>query len=575
MRAAEVTVKLDTVIGGLLGVAFGLRALDDRRAWWARAAYGAVGFDLLSNAWKGEELLQMQPATVGKIGLLNEKAIGPLKFQEKKVRSIQERVAYIHEQIVRSTRDPDIYKLARNITSHLPEKNSLKGVTAMDSAVGEITAIHAKVQERIRYTFDPLDYDAFQTARKTWELRTGDCLPADTLVLSAGYKFKPIGEVREGDVIMGDGAWTKVTKFWDKGEKKLLAFDLNNGCVLRCTPDHKLFVIPKVKSGKQYFKSGPRSGAVEIRAGDIKVGDDLLSPESLPVGRESLGVDKGWLLGVFAADGWGEEYRAAISGKDGHPKEAQKRRVKEICDRLGVSTRWHERYIAINDPPLAKWLGACGHGALQKHIPSLDLDAESVASVLEGLQADSGVAKSGTRVFGTISEYLAMQERILLRMQGKSAHIVKVDDHGGLGVHPIYRITERASATHRPHPRVRAIRESRAERVVDIETDTHRFYLPESDVIAHNCDDMVILEGALLRTIGIPYRTRVVQTVPFKTFNHIYGLAKLPNGKWTALDPIMKDKPAGWQVPRETMVVEPYDADVEERSVPHVPKVKA
>jgi hypothetical protein len=119
------------------------------------------------------------------------------------------------------------------------------------------------------------------------------------------------------------------------------------------------------------------------------------------------------------------------------------------------------------------------------------------------------------------------------------------------------------------------VRDGAEQSCFDIETDDHYVWLPEADWTTSQCDDMVILEGAMLRTIGIPFRTRVVQTVPFKTFNHVYGLAKLPNGKWVALDPIMKDKPAGWQVPREMMVVEPYDADVEEKSVPHVPKVKA
>jgi hypothetical protein len=68
---------------------------------------------------------------------------------------------------------------------------------------------------------------------------------------------------------------------------------------------------------------------------------------------------------------------------------------------------------------------------------------------------------------------------------------------------------------------------------------------------AADCDDHVILEQAMLQSIGIPTRTVIIKGdrgAPHQ-WSHIY-LEALVRGRWIGLDPIMKDKPAGWAPPR-------------------------
>lgn len=65
--------------------------------------------------------------------------------------------------------------------------------------------------------------------------------------------------------------------------------------------------------------------------------------------------------------------------------------------------------------------------------------------------------------------------------------------------------------------------------------------------LAGDCDDKSILEAALLGSIGIPTRF-VVVGVDQITFSHVYLQAR-PRTEWISLDPIMKDKPAGWEAP--------------------------
>lgn len=172
----------DRIAGLLLAGVFGIRVFDKRRPVWARAAYGAVAADSLREIWvpAGPE------ANVPVLGYAREQGHvrappsegtnappGQLRFNEKRVRTIDERVALVHTQMVHGTRDPKVYQLARAV---LAQKNAMG-----DWAVGEkdhaneARALFNEVRRRVRYTWDPLDYDAFQTPRKTLELRTADC----------------------------------------------------------------------------------------------------------------------------------------------------------------------------------------------------------------------------------------------------------------------------------------------------------------------------------------------------------------------------------------------------------------
>ena len=432
----------------------------------------------------------------------------------------------------------------------------------------ELTAIYTAVKygdERVAplrngvlYTRDPRYADYFQSPVDLLNsclkgACAGDCLPNSTLLLGAGYNFISGTDVRVGDVVMGDGRWTRVTQKWDKGILPIIEFRLNNGSTLRCTADHKLFVVPKIGGC-----AGDRAGAIEVRAGDVQLEDDLLVPEQLPVGRESIESERSWLLGTHVADGWceydeaGRAYRVAISAQDGWRKEGNKSRAVAFCEREGLASRWHRKYLAINDPALAQWLAPCGRGAKEKHLPSLDFDEATLRSVLEGLNNDADVRDS---VFGTVSERLALQLRVLYRMLGQSTHITRVDDHGGFGSNPIYRVTPRAPDDRRRRfARVKAISAGGEEPCFDIEVDGHRFYLPESDTIVHNCDDHTALIVALTGSIGFRCGLRAWGKARSKGFVHVYPVVlfpKLPPYERTVgLDTTVPEASVGWEPPR-------------------------
>jgi len=463
---------------------------------------------------------------------------------------IEQRLASIQDLVHKSVQDPKMRKLALAITSKCPERDGMC----------EAKAIYQAVKARVRYTGDiapikqgskgPVEgIDLYQSAWRTWEFGGGDCLPLSTLVLRDDYELVPLVDLDPGDRIMGDGQWTEVQERWLTGDKPVLAFSLSNGCVLRCTPEHRIFrnVDGRIE---------------EIRADQARVGDDLVTPDAIPVlgtpdmawpevARGLTDEERAWLLGVFIADGWTEgkdtanghhTYRAAISGLDGDRKEAQKVRVRDLMNKLGVPTQWNAKYIRINNPALAQFFAQFGHTAANKHA-SLRLASQTDArALLAGLSAD---ADQRDNVHSTISPKMALQMRVLYRMLGQSVHIRRVDDHGGLGTNPIYRITPRTteraeSRRDLKFARIRAIRDDGVEMCADLTTDTGKFWLPESDVLVHNCDDQSILVATLLALNGIEPRLRVTAESKVADWGHIYPVALLPknssNGKAVTLD---------------------------------------
>jgi len=161
-----------------------------------------VSFDLISTAMKPEGHLFGEQPKPAKLGYAKAEAGVPLKFEEKRVRTIQERVAHVHQQMIQGTRDPKIYALAREVMTRkcgedwcIPEKDHK----------AEATAIFNEVRKRVRYTWDPTDYDAFQTPAKTLALHAGDC---DDYVSLTGALLRSIGHKVRSRIVQTTGSST-------------------------------------------------------------------------------------------------------------------------------------------------------------------------------------------------------------------------------------------------------------------------------------------------------------------------------------------------------------------------------
>lgn len=390
-----------------------------------------------------------------------------------------------------SLRDPQMRQYGLLLTKNCPPRADMCELQAIFDTIAGWRGQRAQV----RYTGDIAGKDTYQSALRTLQFGGGDCLPLSTLFLRSDYQLVALADLKPGDQVMADSQWRPVQDVWVTGRKPILAIKCSNGAVFRSSPEHRAFL----RDGK------------EVRTEDLKVGQQLTMPEgafpTTPAQHETwtgiADTDFAWLKGVYLADGWWDKSRVCVSGLDGKAKEAQKKRVQAIMESAGIDTRWHEKYIAINDRALADNFSTLGHHAPVKHLTSLNFSKEQVDAVIDGLRADGGTSIRGTFVHSTTSFQLALQLRVLYRMRGQSVHIVRVDDHGGLGSNPIYRVTVRKPAAEwqgTPRnfsPRIVSITEEPRELCGDLTVEGGRVWLPESDIIVHNCDDQAVLNAVM------------------------------------------------------------------------------
>ena len=192
------------------GAAFGVKAFDDKLPWPVRGAFGVIAYHYITNALTPSPVPVLGDSKSGKSG---EKAkptaeADPrnLKFKEVRVRNIQERVSRVHQQMIQGTRDPQVYALAREVLTKkvgdewaIPEKDHRK----------EVEALYWEVRKRVRYTWDPTDYDAFQTPRKTLALKAGDC---DDFVSLLGALLRSVGHKVRSRIVQtqGESTWNHI-----------------------------------------------------------------------------------------------------------------------------------------------------------------------------------------------------------------------------------------------------------------------------------------------------------------------------------------------------------------------------
>jgi hypothetical protein len=280
----------------------------------------------------------------------------------------------------------------------------------------------------------------------------------------------------------------------------------------------------------------------------------ILTPQSIPFGEEKQDHRRAYIEGLYLSDGWHQDYSFAISGQDGCPKEEQKREVEKICEDLGIPTTWYRKSIYVRDSGWNLRMQEMGSRAPLKHALSIALEEQAARELLRGIMADSGKNSNGNgRTLTTTSRQLFLQARLLQKMQGIACSEKFIQNHGGLGENPIWRLGVRDH--NRPDgKRPKLLRVKGIERsvgklpVYDLQTDDHYVYLPESDVTVSNCDDLTSLLAALCLASGAETRAVTVAYGDFfyrgqRQYSHVFCQCREPRtGQWLTLDPVAADK---------------------------------
>lgn len=373
--------------------------------------------------------------------------------------------------------------------------------------------------------------------------RGGDCFPEGTLLLREGHEPIEIEHVEPGMKIWGLDRWSEVQAVKYKGVLSVDVITLNNGSEVKLTSDHHVYVLDCQKHPmltdegeaktlpEDYFWRG--GGAEKTRWGcscsaehrvekrcrvsELREGMIVPTPERIPFGDDSHPdapetADHAYVEGLYISDGWADYRKNAkfsISGQDGCPKEDQKRDVQQICERLGINTGWERKWINVYGKPWTLKMQRMGRYAPEKRALTINLGEANAAQLLRGIMADSGANTKGrSHTFTTTSRELAIQTRLLHKMFGITCGKRYIENHGGLGKNPIYRLgvrhPERVDGRRAWLLKVKNIERDVAEVPCwDVQTDDHRVYLAEHDVTVSQCDDLVILAAACFISCGL------------------------------------------------------------------------
>jgi len=428
--------------------------------------------------------------------------------------------------------------------AHFPRSNKEKS-----------SAFFKHVQKTVGYTHDPPGTELIQSPMITLCVEGApvcipieDCFPEGTLLLREDYALVPIEQIKVGDRIWGHDKWTRVEAKTFKGKLAVDAIEMNNGSTVYLTSDHKVFV-GRCRHGKSVecptcrASAGSRLESFDrIHVSDLVEGESLLQPDRISFGDGEPDPDRMYIEGLALADGWTEPSCFKIAGRDGMRKEAQKHEVKAICERLGISTHWHRRYITVKDSAWGAHIASLGSRARFKRAETLNLGEAAAAALLRGLMADSTPDSHGvSRTYSTTSYTMAVQVRVLHRMFGRrtSMRMLTPEQHKGAGKHPLWRVGVRADSQYIHAEKALAVRS--IERAVakvpcwDIQTEDHYVYLPEHDVTVSNCDGMVVALSALNAAAGL--EVEIVRQFFGKGHQqHVICEVKLEDGSWFPLD---------------------------------------
>lgn len=529
--------------------------------------------------------LSLTGTPVAKTGLPEQQNAGQVLVVKDGIRSIKfypagnidNRLKFIIDQIRKDSQDPKTVTEARAIVSGKckVERGGVDWCLAPKDWLGELKMLFWALTNpnspyAMRYTRDHATVDMFGSSESHRRLPAGDCFVHGTLVLRDDHKLVPVETLRVGDRIWGFDKWTSVMQTWEKGILPTWLIRLNNGSSMRLTPDHKVWVVQckKHPTGANCTQAScptaERSRQV-VRVKDLRPGMVVLQPDKVDAGADQVDPEEAWIEGVFAADGWIDgKTRFAIAGKDGHPKEAQKRRVQAFFEARGIATDWQSRYIRVYSREWVDRLSALGRGAVNKRLSSLAYNAAAVEQLTEGVMADASAVtrnEKTVRCLTTTSRDLFLQMRVLMKIRGVTCGERFIADHGGLGKNPIWRLQERLGSDDKERGvkllRVKEIvRDNLALPCFDFATEDQCIWLPEADWTVHNCDDFAIRLGALARAIGYPVKCRIVAPAGQPgAWAHIYlmvgsvpGEGKPP--KWLPMDPTEAQHGPFWEVPR-------------------------
>ena len=370
-----------------------------------------------------------------------------------------------------------------------------------------------------------------------WYIRKGDKLKADCFtgdtkiivysIVTKSYDYVKITELNLSEhlaVSYNESKqkieFKKIINIVNKGKQKIKKVKMNLGGEFRCTNDHKIscFVNPNSDPSIKYKPLSDFS-LDKNKSGSNQIPSILRLPE-----LNSIIMDEDYLKlqGIYCADGYARRENGDSFCLAGDTQQFVDEN-KTILNNLDLE-------YTFNDIPQHKYYNVRGNTSwgikgVYKHFDNniSGLPINQIKILLKPyLERDAYIMNKtkelGNRswciddkyIMATVSDKLATQLKILHLILGKHcySHIDNYQYSDAVR-QPIHRIhtstTKKELLNGLTNKRIKSIEDAGEEDVYDIEVDdNHNFFLAETGVLVHNCENHDHMVVALIELSGVP-----------------------------------------------------------------------
>jgi len=383
------------------------------------------------------------------------------------------------------------------------------------------------VRSSIKYTSDV--GENWQTAEETFDRKRGDCIAKwEEIITKDGIKSAE--EIKVGDIVLSydfnkkDYVYKPIINVWNKGIKDIKRVHFRNGQHIDVTEEHHMLVRQHQKKS-EYVKTDLKD--VDLtRWWKRKVPIAIKIPYEVTAGINVwLDEDLMFIIGHFLAEGWhGKDGKVGTCGYEINEYIIPLLEKKDIPftegkNNSGVPT------INFLKSDFKHYLRTLKNNSFDIHLPEhiFHQSENKLTALLNGFWLGDGHngnypdkrgwASNKQEVYSTSSQQLAEDiQRIGLHI-GKTFHIWKQENHGGLGNEPIWRITYNPKShflkdfgySKLSEVSISYIEDLGKHQTYDWEVeDTHNFFF-KNGICTSQCEDGSILLLVLASIAGIPH----------------------------------------------------------------------
>lgn len=454
-----------------------------------------------------------------------------------------------------------------------------------DAEICELSRIFWFVKNNIEYRQDPYHYDLYATAKRTLQVRGGDCFSLDTPVIvkskaSQCYQIVTLGELEHTwpayDALSYDFTNTKwvfkpILGWQNRGVREVYESHLFNGPSFRHTLDHRVWFWDGQQAKHRKYDERPLESFLED---DRNWHTRVLVASKIPaLGTVDYPQDKAYLTGIYAAEGFADDHHVRIAQDKPEIRDRIEKALAAYGAPFSTSLRTRHAYYSLMKSGLKDLLRYQGTNSFDMHFDA-SLFGASEDSIRTALEAhgdgdayrpkpDASLYKKVKAIHATSSESLVRELQLMCMILGEPWYSQLQLHHGGAGSSPIWRFHRWLDTTRvgkrvidslpgLAYSPIRQMEPAGDEPVADITVeDTHNFVLGNG-MLVHNCDDHCILTGAYISTIGYQAGAKIIS--PNGSDWHIYAVAGVfPRStptKILTLDTTQPDAFPGWEPPR-------------------------